>query len=206
MVSTGRPWRGGEAHQVGDPRHRAVVVHDLADRRGGREPGEPREIDRRLGLAGALQDAAALARSGKTCPGRSRSAGRVAGSTAVRMVAARSAAEMPVVVLPRASIETVNAVPNDEVFSAHHGRQVELVAALFGQRQADQPAPEAGHEVDRLGSHLLGGDREVALVLAVLVVHQDDHPAAAGTPPSPASTVANDGSGGDGGRLMAPES
>jgi len=52
-----------------------------------------------------------FARSGKVCPGRRRSAGRVRASMSVRTVAARSAAEMPVVVLPRASTDTVNAVP-----------------------------------------------------------------------------------------------
>jgi len=61
------------------------------------------------------------ARSGNMWPGRSRSSGRVAGSIAVRTVAARSAAEMPVVTLPRASIETVKAVPKGEVFSATIG-------------------------------------------------------------------------------------
>ena len=45
------------------------------------------------------------------CPGRRRSDGFVFGSIRVRTVAALSAAEMPVVVLPRASTETVNAVP-----------------------------------------------------------------------------------------------
>ncbi len=40
---------------------------------------------------------------------------------AVRIVAARSAAEMPVVVRPRASIETVKAVPKFEVFSSTIG-------------------------------------------------------------------------------------
>ena len=57
------------------------------------------------------------ARSGNMWPGRFRSEGRVAGSIAVSTVAARSAAEMPVVVRPRASIETVNAVPKLDVFS-----------------------------------------------------------------------------------------
>src|SRR5918993_3575496 len=58
------------------------------------------------------------ARSGKTWPGRARSCGRVLGSTAVRMVVARSAAEMPVVTPLRASTETVKAVPRKEVLSA----------------------------------------------------------------------------------------
>src|SRR5260221_415899 len=40
-----------------------------------------------------------------------------------------------------------------------------------------QAVPIAGHEVDDLGGDLLRGDGEVALVLAVLVVHDHHHPA-----------------------------
>ncbi len=58
------------------------------------------------------------ARSGKMCPGRARSLGRVAGSMATRMVCARSYAEMPVETPSFASIDSVNAVPKFEVFSA----------------------------------------------------------------------------------------
>ena len=57
------------------------------------------------------------ARNGNMWPGRARSAGRVAGSIAARTVAARSAAEMPVLVTSRASMETANAVSNCDVFS-----------------------------------------------------------------------------------------
>ena len=48
----------GEGDQVRQPRHGAVVVHDLADHAGRIQPGEPRDIDRRLGMAGAHQHAA----------------------------------------------------------------------------------------------------------------------------------------------------
>src|SRR5215210_7867142 len=58
-----------------------------------------------------------------------------------------------------------------------HQVEAELVAALRGQGQADQPAAVLGHEVDRLGRDELGRHREVALVLAVLVVADDDHAA-----------------------------
>ena len=58
------------------------------------------------------------ARSGNMWPGRARSCGRVFGSMATRTVSARSAAEMPVVTRPRASIETVNAVPKLVVLSS----------------------------------------------------------------------------------------
>ncbi len=56
-----------------------------------------------------------------------------------------------------------------------HEIEPELVAALGLHRQADEPAALAGHEVDDLGRRELRGDREVALVLAVLVVADDDH-------------------------------
>ncbi len=66
---------------------------------------------------------------------------------------------MPVVTPSRASIETVK--------------------ALLRHREADQAARVAGHEVDRVGRGELRGDHEVALVLPVLVVDQDEHAAVA---------------------------
>ena len=61
-----------------------------------------------------------------------------------------------------------------------HQRQAELLDALAGQRQADQAAGVAGHEVDRVGRRELRRDDQVALVFAVLVVDQDEHAAVAG--------------------------
>ena len=54
-----QPVRGAVLDQVGHARHRPVVVHDLADDAGRDQAREPREVDRRLGLAGALEHAAA---------------------------------------------------------------------------------------------------------------------------------------------------
>ena len=51
---------GGEDLEIGQPRHRAVVVHDLAQHRRRREAGEPREVAARLGVPGARQHAARL--------------------------------------------------------------------------------------------------------------------------------------------------
>src|SRR5437660_688963 len=39
-------------------------------------------------------------------------------------------------------------------------RELQSVASLAGQRQADEPAPEAGHEVDQLRGDLLRRQRE----------------------------------------------
>src|SRR5262249_55217710 len=46
-----------------------------------------------------------------------------------------------------------------------------------GQRQAHHAAGVPHHEVDRLRGDGLGGDDQVALVLPVFVVHEDDHAA-----------------------------
>ena len=78
------------------------------------------------------------ARSTWRWPGRARSPGRVVGSISARMVAARSPAEMPVVV-------PVAVVDGDGEGGAlrlgvagDHERQVELVGPLVGDRRADQ--------------------------------------------------------------------
>ncbi len=59
-----------------------------------------------------------LALSGKICPGRAISSGLDFGLIAVRIVTALSWAEMPVVTPFFASIDTVKAVPKDEVLSS----------------------------------------------------------------------------------------
>jgi hypothetical protein len=56
-----------------------------------------------------------------------------------------------------------------------HRRQAELRATFARQRQADQAARMRDHEVDVGRLHQLGGHDQVALVLAVLVVDDDDH-------------------------------
>ena len=58
-----------------------------------------------------------IARSGRMWPGRVRSSAVVRGSTRVRIVTARSGAEVPVVTPRRASTVTVKAVPIGAVFS-----------------------------------------------------------------------------------------
>ena len=59
--------------------------------------------------------------------------------------------------------------------SPGHGGQAQIVGALLGQREADEAASVARHEVDGLRGDELGGQRQVALVLAVLVVDHHNH-------------------------------
>ena len=145
----------------------------------GAKPGEAREVDGGLRVAGALEHAAALARSGKTWPGRRRSSGSVAVAISTAIVRARSAAETPVVVPCRASTVSVNAVPMASLPSSLISGSSRRSRRSRSMRDADDARAVAHHEGERLGRRRLGGADEVALVLAVLVVDDDDHLAAA---------------------------
>src|SRR5215210_2966802 len=114
------------------------------------------------------------ARKGKTWPGMTRSSGSVASSTATLHVCARSAAEMPVETPSLASMETVKAVPMREelwVIICGISRRSRISSAI----EADEPPAVGRHEVYVLGGYELGGHGQVALVLAILVVADDDH-------------------------------
>src|SRR5258708_6118108 len=52
---------------------------------------------------------------------------------------------------------------------------MQLIATLFGKRQTNQAPRMTSHEVDDFGRRLFGRAHQVALVLAVLVVDDDDH-------------------------------
>ena len=56
-----------------------------------------------------------------------------------------------------------------------HLADVELVEALAVNRRADESLGIRRHEVDVLRRDRRGGDDQVALVLAVLIVDDDDH-------------------------------
>ena len=91
------------------------------------------------------------------------------------IVCARSAAEMPVVTPSRASIETVNAVCRRASLRSVIGGRLSSAQRCGVSVRQMRPRPYFGHEVDLLGRRELGRHREVALVLAVLVVTDDDH-------------------------------
>src|SRR5213592_3269107 len=55
-----------------------------------------------------------------------------------------------------------------------HRMQAELVAALAREAEADQPARVRRHEVDRVRRRELRCDHEIALVLAIGIIDDDD--------------------------------
>ena len=165
--------------QVGDAGHRAVVVHHLADHPGRGEAGEAGEVDAGLGVAGALQHAALFG------PQREHVAGDDDVARA-RVGVDRDLDRVGAVVGGDAGADPAGGLDRDRegglqrrLVLGRHQVEAEPFAALGGQRQADQPARLLGHEVDRLGGGELRRHHQVALVLAVLAVADDDHAAAA---------------------------
>ena len=119
------------------------------------------------------------ARSGKMWPGWTRSRGPDDGVDGdldrVRAVVRRDAGRDALARLDRDGERGAER----RLVLVGHLAQPELVAALLGQAEADEPARVRDHEVDGLGRRELGRDRQVALVLAVLVVDDDDEAAGA---------------------------
>ena len=63
---------------------------------------------------------------------------------------------------------------------AGHQFQTKLLGPVAGQRQANQPPAVGRHEVDDVGRGHLRGDHEIAFVLPVFIVDQNEHAAVAG--------------------------
>ena len=60
-----------------------------------------------------------------------------------------------------------------------HQRQAQLIHARTRHGKADQPARITRHEIDRIRRRELRGDHQIALILAVFIIHQDEHAPAA---------------------------
>ena len=125
------------------------------------------------------------ARSGNTCPGSTRSSRPFDGSIATWIVRARSWAEMPVEMPSRASIETVNAVPYGvSLRSVIWRRPSSSQRSPVRQRQIS-PRPSFAMNAIASGVANWAAIVEVALVLAVGRVDDDDELPARGCPRSP---------------------
>ena len=145
--------------QVGHARHRPVVVHDLADDAGGVRPGEPREVDGRLGLADALEHAARLRAQREDVARLDEVAVRRVGMDRdLDRVAAVGGRDPGRDALARLDRDGERGAERRLVVVGHRA-QAELVGALLGEAEADQPARVRRHEVDRLGRRELRGDR-----------------------------------------------
>ncbi|CAB4907687.1 unannotated protein [freshwater metagenome] len=165
----------GEHPQLVGLRHRSLVLlaDDLADDSGGAEVGHAGEVHGRLGVPGATQYAAFLGAQRDDMAG----AGEVVRTgVGVREQAHRGCS----VGGGDTGSDTFSRVDGDGVrrsvfvlVGREHRRQAESVAILTGQRDTEVARGIADHEGNQFRGGLLGGEDEVAFVLAVLVV--DDH-------------------------------
>ena len=156
---------------------RAVVVDELAEHAGRAQPGQPGQVDGRLGVPGPAQHPALAGAQRHHVPRPGEVAGTVDGSASSRIVCARSAAEMPVATPSRASTETVYAVPRRSWLVWYIGGSSSRSQSASVSGTQMKPGRVADHERHQLRRRQLGGEDQVALVLAVLVVDHDDRPA-----------------------------
>ena len=172
----GETVRRREPLEVGPARHRAVGVQDLADHAGRIQPGQASEVQARLGLADALQHPAGPRPQREHVSGSPQVArhrgridrdldgdGAIAGGNARRHAEARR----------RVDRDRERRLVRLGVVLGHLG-QPQGLATLGHEREADQAPGVRRHEIDRLGGDLLRSADQVALVLAVLVVRDDD--------------------------------
>ena len=167
-----------ELDQVRDPRHRPVVVHDLAEHAGGVHARQTGQVHRRLGVAGALEHATLGVAQREDVAGPCQVA-RLRGGVDQRPDGRRAVRRRDA---GRGAVHVVHRVGERRAVRlgvvADHQRDVELVEPLPRQRRADHARGVAHEERDGLGRRRLGRHDEVALVLAVLVVDHDDDLAA----------------------------
>ncbi len=156
-------------------RHASVVAHDLADDARGVESGHARKIDRGFGLPSSDKDAAFAGAQRKYVAGthqvrgtRSGIDGDLDGAGAVSGADAGGDALASFDGFGEGGAE-------GRLVGVGHGTQAQVITALLGQREADESAAVAGHKVDGLGRNFFRGHGEVAFVLAVLVIDDDDH-------------------------------
>ena len=168
----------GEGLDLRPAHHRAVVVDELADHADRLEFGEPAEIDRGFGVAGAHQHAAVLGDQRKHMAGAHEVGGAriVVGEIAHGRdaIVGRDAGGGAVLVVDRH--REGGAVRR--VVLRHHRREAQPVRELARHRRADDAGGVADDERHLLRRRMHRGHHEIALVLAVVVVGDDDDLAA----------------------------
>ncbi len=165
----------GKLFQVWHAGHGAVFLHDLADNGCGLQAGKPGKINRSFGLPCALKHAAGTGRQredmaggheilgpGVVCHGCQDGGCPVSGTDSGGHAVARLDGDGKVGVI-------------HGIVALCHGIELQLFAQLGRHGQADKATAVMGHKIDGLGRDKLGGHGQIAFILPVLVIHEDDH-------------------------------
>lgn len=171
------PYFFGEDFEVGHAGHGAVFLHNLADNGRGPESGELREIHAALSLSGAFENTAGTGAQGEDVSGHDKVFGTAVltdrGTDRCGSVSSGNAGGHA---FTRLNGDSEVRAKLRGVVAGHHG-QLQFVADIGRKGKADEAAAVVGHKVDDLGGYEFGGYGEVAFVLPVLVVHENDHSA-----------------------------
>ena len=168
-----------KSHQIRHARHGAVIIHDLTNHTGGIEPRQPREIHRRFRMPRTHKRATFPRHQRKDMAGRDDmfpphfridrnrdSARTVSRRNARGHAVTRFNGNSEGGLMPRA-------------IRLRHQRQAQLIHARTRHGKADQAARITRHEIDCIRGRELRGDHQIALILAVFIIHQDEHAPAA---------------------------
>ena len=169
----------GEFEQIGQARHAAVILHDLADDRGRRQAGQRGQVAAGFGMACAHQHAALLRFQRKNMA-RLHDIKRLCrlGHGDLDRLGAVGGGNTGGDALGRLDRDGEVGAEGGAVAARHH-RQIERIAAFLGQGQADQAARMLDHEVDGFWRDEIGGEHQVAFIFAVFLINQNDHAASA---------------------------
>jgi len=156
-------------------RHGAVFIHDFADNARRIESGNAGQVDGGFGLTSTNENATVtsaqrehVARPGKILgPGLGVDGGED-GDSAIGSADAGGDAELGIDGFTKGGAM-------DGSVDGGHQREIEFIAALLGEREANETAAELGHKVDGVRGDFFGGQGEIAFVLAIFIVDEDDH-------------------------------
>ena len=168
----------GESDQIVEMGDLALAVEYLDDDAGGLETGKLGQINARLGVAGTDEHAAGLAFERADVTGAAKVGGLGVGvetaanrPTAIRGADAAGHAQLG----PRVDRDREGGAVCRGVL-AHLRIKMEPLARFGRQTQAELARRLTDHEVDHFRRDKFSRADEIALVLAVLIIDQDDEP------------------------------
>ena len=163
----------GESDEVGQACHRAVVIQDLTNYRGRNQSGQARDVDRSFGVSGAGQDATVAGHQREDMAGGDDVVGPLGGVNGdqyrARPVMGGYSRGNPVFGLDGDG--ECGLVPR--LIVRRHWPEIEPFCPLGRDRQTDQAASVLRHEIHGVRRCELGGDDEVAFVLAIFGIDED---------------------------------
>ena len=169
----------GKLFQLRATRHAAIVVHDLADHRRLAKAGHTGQVTGGFGVAGTRQHATGLRHQREDMAGADDIFGHGIGScSSLHSTCAVSSGDTGADA--NGSLDGYGELgTKTRAVALYHQRQLQALAALQAHRHADQATAVTRHEVDVLSLTGLTGHDQIAFILAVFVIHQDDHLAGA---------------------------